>query len=115
MSFWPTPEHWSVKIPLQHLSKLAQREILQLPNALARHTELLAHVFQGPFVASIQAEAKTQDAGFAVRQLLDEFEHFRRRGAMFQTFRRTGGRVYAMPDGKAACQDFQYLGLTKYG
>src|SRR6185436_21178786 len=56
---------------LDHLAKLPQCDVLNLPDALAGHSELLANFLQRFLRPAVQPEAETQDRGFARVQFLD--------------------------------------------
>src|SRR5665213_1211489 len=69
-----------------------QRLCLDLPDALARHREALADLFERVFAAVLQAETHLDDLLFARAQRL---EHFRRLLAQVQIDHRLRGRYHA--------------------
>src|ERR1051325_11649813 len=59
--------------PLDHLAKLFERDVLNLPDAFASDTEFLADLLEGLLRTAIETEPGAQDDRFARIQRLDHF------------------------------------------
>src|SRR5262249_51017988 len=59
----------------QSPAKFRQGNILQLPDTLPRDSELLTHLLQGLWFATIQAESLKNDLSFAIVQYFEELTH----------------------------------------
>src|SRR3954463_6398790 len=77
------------------VTELRERLGLDLPDALARHAELLAHLFERADLAVIETEPQSHDCALAIVELLQRFlNRFRQQRTSGSGRRRNHVRVF---------------------